>query len=803
MAIPFPYASTKDLDAWMDQIILLNNEHKLKDTIEIMEKDYQFRATEKMYKTKLAQWRKEGKVPPKRISGRSQKAMIRIERQHLDDTGRGISFRYRGHPTPPEKYRRYERRHETENESRTRSGSRTPSYISYNSYSIAVQNSSDAIEEHQPMVQYALPQEKPWHYFTDSLVQSAEAASDTGADSFPNAPYLFGVDFPPRQDFFNASSPCSDSNVASPASQVSAVDATELDFPSFTRPILSEPGIPPLSTDDTTLETLAIKDETDSEGGLLTTSAARRGSNGDSQPIFRLSRSRVPSLYGPPSASLPTQITLGHALKDNSIALRSFVSSQGLGIHDYNGTSPRHLILIQSEIETSITRLLVPDYVADNASPAIWLQREIVKLLLRTLIFTSIYQDWHSMFYENVPSPKAVFDVVRACLRHTVISLSKQQLFRPGLPDLLHGISQLRVSRCVHDIMHTARTCFESDPRPTPSYRDNSHEVGGTPISIFHPFDKSENISSPALACAPLEVITPSIGSPSSPGNEAAQQDTEAVEFAMGKLLIKDSKWHQHALQLRPRISRILRELKDAIWDNASSHIPIEKRYSEESRQCQAWIASQFLKAIVPSYYQDRGHIWSNVHDVLEALTQSIVRAFDVKDIALFPSPGISYQVQLLISSESLLLFAKTELKSCPVFELKSCPVFTFRSWKLPLFTTRSRLPRGSSVTKPTGTLLESSITEFRGTLLESYVPILQQSPDEENEDEHLEKAESRGAYENLVICCQCGHGPSVSELFYSCLNWENVRLCGHSQCPRCEVYSSLLLDSLLPRSPL
>lgn len=63
--------------------------------------------SEKMYKSKLAQWRKEGKLPPKRISGRSQKAMIRISDARLQQTGRGTTFRYRGHPVAPEKFEGY------------------------------------------------------------------------------------------------------------------------------------------------------------------------------------------------------------------------------------------------------------------------------------------------------------------------------------------------------------------------------------------------------------------------------------------------------------------------------------------------------------------------------------------------------------------------------------------------------------------------------------------------------------------------------------------------------------------------
>lgn len=40
-----PYVSTKDLDAKMEVIIALNIEHKLEETMEIMENEHGFRAT--------------------------------------------------------------------------------------------------------------------------------------------------------------------------------------------------------------------------------------------------------------------------------------------------------------------------------------------------------------------------------------------------------------------------------------------------------------------------------------------------------------------------------------------------------------------------------------------------------------------------------------------------------------------------------------------------------------------------------------------------------------------------------------
>ncbi|KAF2806100.1 uncharacterized protein BDZ99DRAFT_501615 [Mytilinidion resinicola] len=239
MAIPFPCSSTKDLDAWMDEIISLNSEHKLQDTMEIMEREYQFRATEKMYKTKLAQWRKQGKLPPKRVSGRSQKAMLRIEKEHLDATGRGTSFRYRGHPIPPEKYRRYEKRHAlSQNESRSRSASRTPSYISYNSHSIAEQNATTASESN-PMEQYLLPAKQPLHYFADSFAQLTSIESLTeyedvkiltekDANNLPSPSQAFGINFSHRNSFDVPSSPFSDVTSLSPTSSFISITEREL-----------------------------------------------------------------------------------------------------------------------------------------------------------------------------------------------------------------------------------------------------------------------------------------------------------------------------------------------------------------------------------------------------------------------------------------------------------------------------------------------------------------------------------------------------------------------------------------------
>lgn len=82
---------------------------ELGELMKIMKENYCFKATVKQYKTKIEQWRREGKLPPKNFKQSEMRAMVRKVRKRQAD-GKVSEFRYRGWPVDHDKIIRFEAR---------------------------------------------------------------------------------------------------------------------------------------------------------------------------------------------------------------------------------------------------------------------------------------------------------------------------------------------------------------------------------------------------------------------------------------------------------------------------------------------------------------------------------------------------------------------------------------------------------------------------------------------------------------------------------------------------------------------
>ncbi|CZR50274.1 uncharacterized protein PAC_00146 [Phialocephala subalpina] len=125
----------------------------LQEVIEVMEKEYGFRATKKQYKTKIKRWGLEKNVKDKEMS-----TIVRKERKRREVDGKESEFLVRGRVVPQEKIRRYMKRTETSAHaalSQTSPAASTPSDIFYHT------PTADPMSDVQFAVQYTASPTSP------------------------------------------------------------------------------------------------------------------------------------------------------------------------------------------------------------------------------------------------------------------------------------------------------------------------------------------------------------------------------------------------------------------------------------------------------------------------------------------------------------------------------------------------------------------------------------------------------------------------------------------------------------------
>ncbi|KAK4663040.1 hypothetical protein QC763_600850 [Podospora pseudopauciseta] len=105
----FRPSRAEDWEPYRDIIAHLYNTMKLKDVMTEMQMTYNFKATEKQYKTQLKKWNLDTKY----IKASEYMAMLQIMREReAQDPSKQTRFILRGRPVDPKDIARFEKRHQ-------------------------------------------------------------------------------------------------------------------------------------------------------------------------------------------------------------------------------------------------------------------------------------------------------------------------------------------------------------------------------------------------------------------------------------------------------------------------------------------------------------------------------------------------------------------------------------------------------------------------------------------------------------------------------------------------------------------
>ncbi|KAK0745009.1 Clr5 domain-containing protein [Apiosordaria backusii] len=105
----FRPSRAEDWEPYRDIIAHLYNTMKLKDVMTEMQMIYNFKATEKQYKTQLKKWNLDTKY----IKASEYMAMLQIMREReAQDPSKQTRFILRGRPVDPKDIARFEKRHQ-------------------------------------------------------------------------------------------------------------------------------------------------------------------------------------------------------------------------------------------------------------------------------------------------------------------------------------------------------------------------------------------------------------------------------------------------------------------------------------------------------------------------------------------------------------------------------------------------------------------------------------------------------------------------------------------------------------------